>query len=1296
LYHPAGNVIGFSTSGIERARIDGNGFLGIGTTTPGSLLSLGSIANFTAATSTFYSTGGINLTAGCFAVNGTCVGGSSFTNTLANGGTATTTFYNGGVVFSDGSKLTQSATAANFFWDETNKRLGFGTSSPWAALSINPDVANGTAPAFAVGSSTGTNLIVTNAGKVGIGTSSPFTTLGVAGNAFIASTASNAFSVGTQGVANPAFVVDNSTASAVNGWKVTSTASGGGARLTVVSSNSSESGVITSLGNLFLAAGNNSSVLLQPDGTTRVTINPASQVFAPASRGAAAGTPFFTFTGNSGVNMNASTEGTQVLFNLSTFQEHAAGAIAQDRAFRIQAPNHIFQAGVSVANSTIASSTTFSIDGPPTQGIFANFTNAIGAYIGAGNVYTSASTTNAYGLFVEQPVGAANNVAAMFNGRTSIGSTTPWAQLSVNPTTTNGTSPAFAVGSSSATNFVVTNAGRVGIGTAAPSTNLQVSGSGSQAVRILTSTNDNATVGLELGGNNSVAWDLYTNNSGLLGAIDTLAFYAPSGNVGTKFVLRNDGRVFVPIDSSSGQGKFSVGSSTPWGLLSANPLAAVGTAPSFVIGSSTGTTFIVDNAGKVGIGTSTPGSLLSIQGIANFTTATSTFSSTGGINLTAGCFAVNGTCVGGSSFTNTLANGGTATTTFYSGGLVFSDGSKLTQAANTGVNTLFWDNTNGRLGIGTTSPNWQLSISGTTGARIKTTTNTTNALVVENSVGSSTLQVDTLDNATSVFSVATSTGTTYFYIDASGNTGIGTTTPTATLSVGSAGSERFANFGAGTLQTDALGNLSVSSDERLKDVNGSFDRGLAEIEQLSPILYHWNATSKLDQSTQYAGFSAQNVQSVIPEAVDTDPRGYLTLSDRPILAASVNAIKELAGRTSALSISTTTLGSRVDSLEAALGAVRAPSAPALPQNISVESIATKSLSVNGNALATAFIAPATPITFTIASTTGSLPDEVLAEGGVDLYKAATYAITGVQSLQAQTNVLANRLDTVELRVTMLEAIASSTPATGALSLASLEDLFGQFGLMIKNGIAHFTSLAFTNLIAAPGADGTSAVATSTIPAGALAVTVANPLTHPSSKIFVTITAPLTGSWYISQKNEGTFTINLSSMQTQDVTFDYFIVQTEGNTQVASAAAAPAGTVSTGVTSSPTDASTTPAATNPPTIVLIGEAATSIAQGGFWTDPGATATDSEGHDLTSQIAVSGSVDANTPGLYTINYSVVDGNGVSAGVSRVVTVSAPSISAPSESAPPDPAAPADAPVPASSDTAVSDAGSAPSGG
>lgn len=124
-----------------------------------------------------------------------------------------------------------------------------------------------------------------------------------------------------------------------------------------------------------------------------------------------------------------------------------------------------------------------------------------------------------------------------------------------------------------------------------------------------------------------------------------------------------------------------------------------------------------------------------------------------------------------------------------------------------------------------------------------------------------------------------------------GTVGIGTTSPSAQLHT--TGTVRFANFGAGSLQTDANGNLSVSSDERLKNVVGTYTRGLADILHITPILYHWNDASGLDTETVYAGFSAQNVAAALPEAVGVDHAGFLTLSDRSILAAVVTAVQQV-------------------------------------------------------------------------------------------------------------------------------------------------------------------------------------------------------------------------------------------------------------------------------------------------------------------------------------------------------------------------------------------------------------------
>ena len=124
--------------------------------------------------------------------------------------------------------------------------------------------------------------------------------------------------------------------------------------------------------------------------------------------------------------------------------------------------------------------------------------------------------------------------------------------------------------------------------------------------------------------------------------------------------------------------------------------------------------------------------------------------------------------------------------------------------------------------------------------------------------------------------------------------GIGTTTPSAQFTT--TGAVRFgALTGAGSnLIVDSLGNVTVSSDERLKNIDGQFTRGLADLQKINPITFHWKASTGYDTENAYTGFSAQNVQLAIPEAVAMSSNGYLSIADRPILATLVNAVKELS------------------------------------------------------------------------------------------------------------------------------------------------------------------------------------------------------------------------------------------------------------------------------------------------------------------------------------------------------------------------------------------------------------------
>lgn len=71
------------------------------------------------------------------------------------------------------------------------------------------------------------------------------------------------------------------------------------------------------------------------------------------------------------------------------------------------------------------------------------------------------------------------------------------------------------------------------------------------------------------------------------------------------------------------------------------------------------------------------------------------------------------------------------------------------------------------------------------------------------------------------------------------------------------------------------------------------------------------------------------------------------------------------------------------------------------------------------------------------------------------------------------------------------------------------------------------------------------------------------------------------------------------------------------------------------------------------ITLKGNSVMTVPLGGTFTDPGFTATEN-GTDVSSKVKVSGIVDANTTGAYTLTYSAVNKDGFPISVSRLVIV------------------------------------------
>lgn len=118
-----------------------------------------------------------------------------------------------------------------------------------------------------------------------------------------------------------------------------------------------------------------------------------------------------------------------------------------------------------------------------------------------------------------------------------------------------------------------------------------------------------------------------------------------------------------------------------------------------------------------------------------------------------------------------------------------------------------------------------------------------------------------------------------------------------------------ANYIRGTTYID---NYAGASDERLKDVHGSFDRGLDALATLNPISYTYKkGTGQMipEDGKERIGVTAQEVKKVIPEAVFENKDGYLMLNNDPIIWTMVNSIKELKAQNEELK-------ARIEKLEA--------------------------------------------------------------------------------------------------------------------------------------------------------------------------------------------------------------------------------------------------------------------------------------------------------------------------------------------------------------------------------------------
>jgi len=217
-------------------------------------------------------------------------------------------------------------------------------------------------------------------------------------------------------------------------------------------------------------------------------------------------------------------------------------------------------------------------------------------------------------------------------------------------------------------------------------------------------------------------------------------------------------------------------------------------------------------------------------------------------------------------------------------------------------------NNGGRIGIGTSSPDAALHIKGT---------GYPNSFIYLESAANNDAGFRLYEGSTAKWHIFNSTGagglqiynsaaaTAIFCKQSNSFVGINTTTPNYNFEVN------------GTAGKTSGGSWSNSSDIRLKNVLGNYNKGLNEIAALQPILFKYKEGNarNLPSNTEQIGFVAQDVQKVFPEAVTKDEDGYLDFNMHAINVALVNAVNELNVENENLRNRNELLESRVSKLE---------------------------------------------------------------------------------------------------------------------------------------------------------------------------------------------------------------------------------------------------------------------------------------------------------------------------------------------------------------------------------------------
>ncbi len=772
--YDAGNHI-FLTSDTEKMRLANNGNLGIGTTTPGSKLSIqgniflaGNLVSTSSAASIlpFASTTAITATtASSTNLIVSSAGGAagcaqfSVTGLLSNTGTACGTG-SGGSAFTFGTNTFGTSTAATTtsLWTQ-----GVFFASSTKAASQFP-YASSTAITV-TGTSFLGNILATASSTIGSGTQAGGLTIngGATTTGDLAvwnpNLGSLSFTISANGIGAGNAYAGLPNAQLVYNTNCSGVGCGvgvpGGKYFDLWNGNSSNS---TADASFLATASNNLAVFtggleaLRIDSQQRIgigtttptnTLTIASSTVPQLSLSAGAGIAQWAFR-NAGGNLYFAT--TTVAGTATT----TSSALT------------IIGSSGNVGIGTTTAPYTLTVAGDVTGSrVFASTPIASGA-VGTGIALRPDDLASSRGFNQIVSLGNGGNYGLQFVGGASNGLIDPnsW---SIQPVY-----------------MTITSTGNVGIGTTSPYAKLSVVGE--IVGQMFTATSTTATSTFAGGLNVGSGALTYDYSSGLTSinnlAIGSLTFDADSGVVtwadmpvtsasatGTveAYTARIDGTPLLTLYSEAdGMGgliasstRVGVGTTTPWGQLSVNP-NAIGTGPAFVIGSSTKTNFLITNAGNVGIGTTTPISALHIVEASNPGSSASGSNWPHGLTITTG---VNGQSL-------------------FMGYDSSADAAYINADKTNFIRPIGLQTRGGGVGIGTTSPNWILDITSTNSSQLALSADTGVAeWAFRNAAGN--LFIST----TTVAGTATTTLSAFTINGATGNIGVGTSSPIAKLAV---------------------------------------------------------------------------------------------------------------------------------------------------------------------------------------------------------------------------------------------------------------------------------------------------------------------------------------------------------------------------------------------------------------------------------------------------------------------------------------------------------------------------------